>query len=56
MFQVVDECLAKDVNPVISWIHHHAEAFASDTDKTNYIEWWTLVAEKLKDKNYRLCG
>ena len=40
--------------PIISWIHHEAEAFATEEDRRNYIEWWTKVAEKLKRRKYRL--
>lgn len=51
---VVDKCLQVGVVPIISWIHHHAEAFASESDRQNYITWWTKVADHLKDKDYRL--
>ncbi len=52
--EVVDECIERDVAPIISWIHHAAEAKANETDRQNYIDWWTRVAEKLKDRNYHL--
>ena len=52
--EVVDECIERDVAPIISWIHHAAEARANETDRQNYIDWWTKVAEKLKDRNYHL--
>ncbi len=52
--EVVDECIERDVAPIISWIHHAAEARANETDRQNYIDWWTRVAEKLKDRNYHL--
>lgn len=51
---VVDKCLETGVVPIISWIHHHAEAFASEADRQNYVTWWTKVADHLKNKDYRL--
>jgi len=51
---VVDDCLSEDVTPIISWIHHEAEAFANETHKQDYLDWWEEVAKKLKDKDYRL--
>lgn len=51
---VVDDCLEKDVVPIISWIHHEAEAFANETHRQGYLQWWTEVATRLKDKDYRL--
>ncbi|XP_031570675.1 LOW QUALITY PROTEIN: uncharacterized protein LOC116304999 [Actinia tenebrosa] len=52
--RVVDKCLEVGVAPIISWIHHHAEAYASEEDRQNYVTWWTKVAKKLKHKDYRL--
>ena len=52
--EVVDRCLEVGVAPIISWIHHKAEAYATEEDRQNYIQWWTKVAEKLKRKDYRL--
>ncbi len=52
--EVVDECIRVGVAPIISWIHHHAEFRANETDRQNYIDWWTRVAEKFKDRNYHL--
>ena len=52
--KVVDDCLDIRVTPIISWIHHDAEARASEQDRKNYVSWWTRVATKLKDKNYQL--
>ena len=49
--EVVDRCLEVGVAPIISWIHHEAEAFATEEDRRHYVEWWTKVAEKLKRKN-----
>jgi len=51
---VVDKCIEVGVHPIISWIHHKAEANATDDDKTNYLKWWELVADRLKDKSYML--
>lgn len=52
--KVVDKCLEVGVTPIISWIHHHAEAYATEKDRRNYVAWWTAVAKKLKHKDYRL--
>ena len=51
---VVDECIRVGVAPITSWEHHSAEAYATDQDRQNFIAWWTIVAELLKDKNYHL--
>lgn len=51
---VVDKCLDVGVAPIISWIHHHAEAYATEQDRVNYVTWWTAVAKHLENKNYRL--
>ena len=51
---VVDDCLKHDVIPIISWIHHHAEAYATEKDRVAYVGWWTAVARQLKDRDYRL--
>ena len=51
---VVDHRLQHNVIPIISWIHHHAEAFASEDDDEAYVRWWTAVAQQLKDKDYKL--
>ena len=40
--------------PIISWIHHEAEAFATEEDQQDYVSWWTAVARQLRDKNYGL--
>lgn len=47
---VVDKCLEKRVMPIISWIHHEAEAFATKQDQQDYVAWWTAVARQLRDK------
>ena len=51
---VVDKCLEVGIAPIVSWIHHEAEARATEGDRTNYVTWWTAVAKKLKNKDYRL--
>lgn len=51
---VVDKCLEVGIAPIVSWIHHEAEANATEEDRTNYVSWWTAVAKKLKKKDYRL--
>jgi hypothetical protein len=51
---VVDKCLQVGVAPIISWIHHDAEAYATEEDLKNYVTWWTSVAKHLMDKDYRL--
>ena len=51
---VVDKCLETGIAPIISWIHHEAEAYAREDDRQNYVTWWTAVARKLKDRDYRL--
>ena len=40
--------------PIISWIHHEIEAYATEQDHQNNITWWTGVAEHLEDKSYHL--
>lgn len=52
--RVVDDCLETNVTPIISWIHHEAEAHATDYHRTEYLRWWRHVATRLKDKDYRL--
>ena len=52
--QVVDKCLEVGVAPIISWVHHDAEADATDEDRENYVLWWTRVARRLRDKSYHL--
>lgn len=51
---VVDHCLKHKVIPIVSWIHHHAEAYATEKDRDAYVAWWTAVAQQLKDKNFNL--
>ena len=52
--EVVDECLRVGVAPVISWIHHEAEANATEEHRQNYLDWWKRVALELKDRSYNL--
>ncbi|XP_022783621.1 uncharacterized protein LOC111324341 isoform X2 [Stylophora pistillata] len=51
---VVDHSLKHNVIPIISWIHHRAEAYATKKDHDAYVAWWTAVAQQLKDRDYRL--
>lgn len=51
---VVDHCLKHNVIPIVSWIHHHAEAHATEEDRNAYVAWWTAVAQQLKDKDLKL--
>lgn len=50
----VDDCLSEDVIPIISWVHHKAEAYGTEEYRKDYVSWWKQVATKLKDKDYRL--
>ena len=52
LLTVIDKCLEVGIAPIVSWIHHDAEAYATEDDRTNYITWWTAVAKKLKNKDY----
>ena len=52
--RVVDHCLKHDVIPITSWVHHDAEAYATEEDFEAYVNWWTAVARELKDRDYRL--
>ena len=52
--KVVDDCLDNNVVPIISWINHKAEAYATKKDRKAYVQWWTAVSSHLKDKDYRL--
>lgn len=52
--RVVDKCIEVGIAPIVSWIHHRAEAWATEDDRTNYVTWWTAVAKKLKNKDYKL--
>ena len=52
--EVVDECLRVGVAPVISWIHHEAEANTTEEHRQNYLDWWKRVAFELKDRSYNL--
>ena len=51
---VVDDCIRHGITPIISWLHHDAEIHPSEAYRQQYIQWWTGVAERLKNKNYRL--
>ena len=51
---VVDDMLANNATPIISWLNQQAEACAAESDRVDYVNWWTGVANRLKYKNYRL--
>jgi hypothetical protein len=51
---VVDDCLAENIVPVVSWIHHEAESRASSGDGERYVAWWTAVAQRLRNRSHRL--
>ena len=52
--EVVDECIRQKIAPIISWIHHTAEGYATERDRQNYLDWSRRVAESLKHRNYHL--
>jgi len=52
--QVVDACIEEDIIAIISWINHNAEERANETDKVNYVNWWTEVARTMKGKSFNL--
>ena len=51
---VVDDCIRVGVAPIISWENHQAEAYATEEERGYYLNFWRLVAETLKDRNYHL--
>ncbi len=52
--KVVDDCINGSVAPIISWIHHRAEANSTEAERQNYLTWWKKVADTLKDRSYLL--
>ena len=52
--KVFDDCLENNIVPIVSWIHHEDEANATEDARKAYLQWWTVVASHLKDKDYRL--
>lgn len=51
---VVDRCLEVGVTPIISWANSIALTYSNEEDEVNYIRWWSKVANRLRDKDYRL--
>ena len=51
---IVDDCLKHKVIQIISWIHHEAEVCAAENDYMAYVNWWTAVAQQLKDRDFKL--
>ena len=51
---IVDRALAAGIVPIVAWNNNDAEARANNTDRTNFINWWTLVASKLADRSDRV--
>ena len=54
LVKVVDKCIDNGIAPIVTFRHLELETRANETDRQNYLEWWRLVAEELKDKNYLL--
>ena len=54
LVKVVDDCIVEGIVPIISWINHDAEDRGNDTDRTEYIQWWTNVAKVMADKSHLL--
>lgn len=52
--QAVNVSLAHNLHPVISWLNDAAETRASDQDKTNFVSWWTSVANNFKNADSRI--
>ncbi|XP_053385984.1 uncharacterized protein LOC128550641 [Mercenaria mercenaria] len=52
--KVVDKCLEVGVAPIISWANVPAQNYATQEDEDNFVTWWTKVAERLKQKDFRL--
>lgn len=49
--EAIDHTLANGLIPIISWVNHEAELRASERDQTEYLEWWTDVASRLKGRS-----
>ena len=54
LVKVVDECIDNGIAPIVTFRDRELETRANETDRQNYLEWWRIVAEELKDKNYLL--
>ena len=54
LVKVVDECIDNGIAPIVTFRDRELETRANETDRQNYLEWWRIVAEELKDRNYLL--
>ena len=52
--KVVDDCIDNGIAPIVTFRHRDIENRANEEDLQNYLEWWRIVAEELKDKSYLL--
>ena len=52
--KVVDDCIDNGIAPIVTFRHREIENRANEEDLQNYLEWWRIVAEELKDKSYLL--
>ena len=52
--KVVDDCIDNGIAPIVTFRHREIENRANEEDLQNYLEWWRIVAEELKDRNYLL--
>ena len=52
--RVVDDCIDNGIAPIVTFRHREIENRANEEDLQNYLEWWRIVAEELKDKSYLL--
>ena len=52
--KVVDDCINNGIAPIVTFRHREIENRANEEDRQNYLEWWRIVAEELKDKSYLL--
>ena len=52
--KVVDDCIDNGIAPIVTFRHREAENYATEEDLQNYLDWWRIVAEELKDKSYLL--
>ena len=52
--KVVDDCIDNGIAPIVTFRHREIENRVNEEDLQNYLEWWRIVAEELKDKSYLL--
>ena len=52
--EVVNDCINIGVAPVVTWIGHEAEAYATEEDLQGYLDFWRTIAETFKDTSYLL--